>query len=322
MIGTRLTSELEHGLSTLLLIDPLLGDPIPVQPPGVMGDPHAWISARQEAWSRPVHTVELTPKVPLAIHQWPYVVELNGPDDPVLFETIEIAQDERVEQLGEGLASSGRAPVRIGGWLQTGVSASDAVPILADLMHIRTDAITSARYQRVADRRVLAWLRHVVGTERVVQAFGPIQSWHYLDACGGLACLRSSSHVSRPLRLNRQEWALFMQGEMVHQACARWLGELKTSSFSEDSFTNAQLCYERTTEALRRSELAAKRWPTRFASAADVVAWAALTLCHPQLDSDKEIAALLDASVGTDEILETIDGMSGLLNAMHSRTTS
>lgn len=305
-----------------MLIDPLLGEPLPVEQ-GDMGDAAALAQARERTWLRPIHIVKLASGIDLPLHQHPYLVELQGPNDPTLTESLEIAAEELSQSQSGGLASSGSAPHRIGGWLQSSLSATELTKALSAMMRVSTQAFTTARYQRLADRRAMDWLRQVAGDERVAAQLGCIQSWSYLDPCGRLAQLRSSGEVATPLRLTQTEWAAFMKGALLHPTVARWLGE-RAGSSDTTSTPDTRDCYRRASAALERAEAAARRWPPRFPRPSDRVAWAALVLLHPDIEQCAEVVAALTLPIAAGdppEPIETLDALSPMLSAMCLKAT-
>lgn len=318
---SSLAASLDAGIRTFVLVDPLLGEPTPVEY-GDVSEAAALVQVREQTWLRPVHIVKLAPGIDLPLHQHPYLVELQGPNDPKLAETVEMASEELSESQSHGLAASGSAPHRIGGWLQSSLSAAELTLALSDMMRVNTQAITSARYQRLADRRALGWLRHVVGDDPVAAQLGRIQSWIYLDPCGNLAQLRSPGEVATPLRLTQSDWAAFMKGAWLHPTVARWLGErARRAASCGASPPNASACYLQANAALELAEAAALRWPHRFSKPADRAAWAALTLLYPDIEQRPEVASTLNEPTTADDPIETMDTLSLALSAMCQKAT-
>lgn len=317
---SSLAMSLEAGVPAHVVVDPMLGEPIPVESDDV-DDAAGVTSVRTQAWGRPVHAIKLSAAIALPPHLHPYLVELHGPADPWLARTAEMAWSELAQSQADGLASSGAAAHRIGGWLQSSLSAPELTQAMAAMFKVNTDAITTARYQRLADRRALAWLRQVAGEARVAGQLGRIQSWCYLDACGELAQLKSPSEVATPLRLSQAEWRSFMQGELLHQTVARWLGERAQSQADHQTSLDARACYARAHVAIERTEAAARRWPQRFTKPADHTAWTALTLLYPGIDTSPDVLAALNVPPQADEPLETLDTLSPALNALRLKAT-
>ena len=324
-LASSLASSVVPGSPAFVLVDPMMGEPIPIEYSADALDLPAPNSGRERAWLRPVHVIKLAQNIAVPPHLHPYLVELQGPDDPWLADTVEIACEEQAETQAAGLASRGVAAHCIGGWLQSSLSPGDLTRTLTAMMNVNTEARTTALYQRLADRRALGWLRHVVGDARVVAPFGRIQSWHYLDACGRLALLQSSAEVASPLRLTHGEWAAFMTGALLHPTVARWLGELALQpNQSEASPVDAGACYAQAGVALERAEAAARRWPRRFADPADRVAWAVLSLLHPGIEQSPDVVAMLNAPAEPDEPhepIETLDALSPTLNTLRLKAT-
>jgi len=319
-VVSSLVMSMQAGVPNFAIIDPLLGEPIPIEGADTV-DRGSLSAARRQAWGRPVHAVTLAPSVALPPNLYPYLVELQGPDDPWLAGTVEIAWAELSQSQIGGLASSGTAAHRIGGWLQSSMSAPELTQAISAMLKVNTDAITSARYQRLADRRALAWLRQVAGDARVGAQLGRIQSWCYLDACGELAQLKSPGEATTPLRLSQAEWLSFMQGEQLHQTVARWLGARSQSQAGHPASGDARACYAQALAALERAEAAARRWPQRFTKPADHTAWAALTLLHPGIETNADVLAALNAPSPADEPLETLDTLSPALHALRLKAT-
>lgn len=320
---SSLTSSVEAGCPTFVLVDPLMGEPISVQNTISPGELQILTQAREQAWSRPVHVIKLAQEIELPLQLHPYLVELEGAADPWLVETAEIACAERTEAQADGVASSGHAAHRIGGWLQSSQGSSELTQTLSGMMRVNTEASTKARYQRMADRRVVDLLRHVVGDTRVAAQFGRIQRWSYLDACGYMAQLQSSNEVSTPLRLSRNEWITFMKGELLHPTVARWLGErARQPGQSNVGAPDARTLYAQANAALDRAEAATRRWPLRFAGSADRVAWAVLILLYPGIEQRPDVLDLLNATAEPDEPTETLHALSPMLNSLQLKATS
>lgn len=320
---SSLASSLEPGVPVSVLIDPMLGEPIPSEAsPGGITLPDL-VAAREQAWQRPGHVIRLAEGIALPLQLHPYLVELHGASDTCLAATAEIAFNELTQAQSGGLGATGAAAHRIGGWLQSSQPFDQVAQALSGMMRVNTQAITPARYQRLADRRALDWLCHVVGVPRVAAQLGRIQSWSYLDPCGQLVQLKSGSETASPLRLTGPEWAEFMQGDLLHQTVARWLGELAAKPEAEQAQRRSTRdCYAQAHAALEQAEAAARRWPQRFATPADRAAYAALNLLHPGIDQSPEFVAALNAPPAPDEPIETLDAMSTALHAMRLRTTS
>lgn len=313
----QLQAIFDSATSLYVLVDPMQGEPIPLSIDSA--DSFTAVqAAREVAWGRQITTVPLDPRTPLMEMRQPYLVTLQGTEDEWLADTLSIAQAERHASQADGLASDGTGVHRIS-WLQTSLFADDLAAVVAQMLRVNTSAWTDARYMRLADRRVFSWLRHVVGDTRVAAQFGRLRRWVYLDACGGLAQLAHAGDEVEPLRLNTDEWKLFMRGERVHMTTARWLGELVLSG-DQALFKRVQQdgeIYVQVTAALDRAERAAQQWPKRFTQIRDQDAWAALSLLHSGLESDVPVRSTLQAQPEEDgEPAETLHTLSSTLRAL------
>lgn len=319
-----LTTALDAATPSFILIDPLLGEPLPmdVPPRADMGDAAALNRLRSSAWQRDIFTVVLPKTIALALHHHPYLVALQGPADPWLQPTLQRAMDETDQALSDGLAGSGSAPHRVGGWLQSHHAPEDLVAQLARMMSVNTSAYTTARYQRLADRRALAWLRCVVGEQRMCGQLGAIQRWVYLDACSQVTQLQSTGEAAETLRLTPAEWGRFMQGEVLHPTVARWMGELVLMEMAMATPTQeTHTLYSRAFTALQNVDAAMKVYPKRFKSAQDRVAWAAMTLTYPGIEENAAIRDLLNAQPPADEPTETIHALCAALQEIRKQPT-
>lgn len=325
---STLAGSIEPGLPTFVLIDPMLGEPLPVAVES-LSDARCLNIAREQAWTRNVQRVELSPRIDLPAHQHPYLVEMRATDDPWLIDSMRMAMDEHRRARADGLAGSGCAPHRIGGWIQSSLDPQALSDALAGLMRVNTQAHTAARYQRLADRRVLAWLRHVVGDAQIEGTLGRLRSWRYVDALGQLAELVSPTQAAgtAEVRLSRSEWAEFMRGELVHPTVARWLGEVDSNRMNQDAParfdvpSDVSAAYAQAARALEQAQLAAHRWPRRFTVPADRTAWAALALLHADIAHRAEVVAVLDATPESEEPIDSIDVLSAQLNAICQKGT-
>jgi hypothetical protein len=318
ILNTELIKSIEPGYTTFVLIDPLVGEPIRLAKGVDLHNPKALNDARSLAWRRPVQLIELCPKIELPTHQHPYLVELQGSNDSWVSDTISMASNELKLSQTDGLVGAGEAAHRIGGWLKSSQTSVELARQLSDMMKVNTEAVTDKHYQRIADRRVLGWLRHVVGDGRVFAQLGRIQSWHYLDTCGVLAKLCSPSETVNSLLLNKTEWQMLMQSPLLHATVARWLGEyaLGEKTQQHSLSVTASSCYMQASAALENAQAAARRWPERFTQAADHIGWAAFVLLHPDIDERPDLFAALELppkissdANNPDEPLETFNAM-------------
>lgn len=308
---SELASLLDIGAPCFVLVDPMLGEPLPTAyEPGSAGQ-SALVAAREQAWMRPVQQIGLAKGISLPLHLHPYLVALNGSSDPLLADTVEMALEELNQSQANGVAGTGSSPHRIGGWLLSSQTPDELAQTLSALMQVNTEANTTARYQRLADRRALDLLLDVVGDTRIATHLGRIQRWAYLDPFRKLRQLRSRSETALPLRLSRSEWAAFIKGDLLHPTVARWLGEQPTSRQH-----TAKACYAQSAAALEKADSAMRLWPQRFASASDRIAWAVLALLHGDIQQIPAIVAALNAVAAPGEPIETLNALSPLLHAM------
>lgn len=280
------------------LIDPMVGEPMAgIGSPAPGSDP---TEHRAGSWQREVVPVVLAKNIALPPHQHPYLIQLHGPEDPLLELTFEIAAGEKEAAQAGGLDGNGRAAHRIGGWLQSSMRAGELGELISGMCRVNTEAATTATYLRLADRRVLDLLRHVVGEERVSGQLGRVQRWSYLNASGDLCTLRSPREQNELVFLNEAEWARIERGEMLHRSIAHYLGEPQFGDeIAPPTFSAAET-------ALIKSKDAARRWPHRFHGDIDYAVWAALTLWRPSLAESLAVRKLLDDKGSTEEPAEAV----------------
>lgn len=263
----------DQPLAIYLLIDPMLGDPLPDMPPS---DGPDFELVRAAAWQRDVVTVELHSSVGLAPWLHPYLVSISGLDDPLLEVTLGLAKEEREDRLTDGVIGEGRAAYRISGWLQTSMHMDQLATQLSAMCRVNTEVYTPATYLRLADRRVMGMLRYAVGDMRVSAQFGRLYSWTYLDSIGHLATLRSSSETSTRLRLNANEWRLLDDGAAIHRTIRQWFGEVEGKQLPED--LHEADVFQRAGLALTEARILAKQYPDRFQELHDLTVCAVLTM--------------------------------------------
>jgi hypothetical protein len=322
-----LVAALDAAVPTFVLIDPLGGEPVPLElaSEAQQHNPIALTRARNIAWARETFPVVLPKTITLATHQHPYLVALQNPTDAWLEQTLETAFEETEQAQQNGLEGTGLAAHRIGGWLQSCLGPEILAQQLARMMCVNTEAFTQARYQRLGDRRTLGWLRCIVGDTRLCAplggAMGGIQRWSYLDAGGHIAQLHSTGQeASDNLRLARAEWTRFMLGEQLHPALARWMGE-QAAATPQVSTLDAHTLYTRAAAALQQADAAAQSHPQRFDQPQDRVAWAALTLAYPGIEQDPAVRRQLDAKAVADEPLDTIHTLCTALRDTYTANT-
>lgn len=297
--ASDLRATLNAETPIMVLVDPMLGEPLPSDTrPGSEAEAQAM---REAVWQRPVARIALAPRVPLAPYQHPYLVELQGINDPWLDASLEIAHGERIAAQADGLDGEGAAPHRIGGWLQSTMHLPQLAEHLSTLLRVNTEARTKATYLRLADRRVLGLLRHVAGDTRLAQQFGRLQKWGYLDACGQLAALKSPGEIAEPLRLDQDQWALMEAGENVNRTLALWLGEAQRRELAPFGAAPAHTVYAPIFRALANAREAAHKWPHRFQTSLDRLVWAALSLLDPAIEHSGAVHQLLKNTGSIDD---------------------
>ena len=274
----ELTAALDPVVPIYVLIDPMLGEPVPAE------------DSRDE-WARDIAPVNLHASVALQPQLHPYLIALEGIDDPLLETTLAIAHGERTALLDAGLGGHGGAAHRICGWLQSSMHADQLAEQLATMFRVNTEARTTATYLRLLDRRVLALWRHVVGDARAAGQLGRLQSWTYLTPLGGLATLRSAAEEAKPVRMSKAEWDQMQEGEAIHRTIRQWLGELELMGIAPH--TEEAALYDWSREALRDAFQAALRWPHRFKELQDETTWAVLSMMHPGLARMATVGALM-----------------------------
>jgi hypothetical protein len=292
---------LDPALPIFVLVDPLLGDPIPVAVGS--GDP---TPERALAWQRDVARVALPSSIVLPARLHPYLVRLNGPDDAWIADTLDIARKEASAAQRDGLAGSGRGAFRIGGWLQSNRAPDALAAALADAMRLRRFA--DASYLRLADRRTLDWLLLIIGEDRVAGALAFVERWVWLDAVCSLNVMTSSKGTSADaVEFSLAEWADFSLAREVHPCLARCLGH-QSSPGVPDALPG--VLGNTATEALAQVRAAVKRAhreraarPELLAGDDDVIAWAAMSLLHPGFDQhaafEQALAACAADGTGT-----------------------
>ena len=294
-------ARLDGATPTFVLIDPLLGEPLPGVDFGLSGaDAQA---AREDCWDREVIQIQLSDRISLPLSQHPYLVGLEGSADPILELTLELAQAEQEKACSDELEGKGMAAHRIGGWLQSSMHSRQLAETIAVMCNVNTEAYTLARYLRLADRRALALLRHVVGESRIRGMLGRIQRWSYLDAMGEIATLNGMEMGidSTPVRLSLAEWHHMELGEVIHRTLAQYLGELGRSGLGPALHCTAANLYDPATNAVEVARQAARTWPHRFLEPSDQTTYATLALLYPALADSPAVQSLLQQAGSSDE---------------------
>ena len=322
--GGRSGPGLDPIVPTLLLIDPIGGEPIPGLTHAATATASEIAAARHHAWGREVCAITLDERVPLARWQAPYLVEMAGADDAWIDESLSIAGRERASAQARGLTGTGRGPHRIGAWLQSQAFAPALAEHLSALMRVRTAAYSGRkRYLRLADPRVFDLWRWQCGDAAAGAALGPIVSWQYLDAAGRWARLERphDGQTGTPPFLSDTQWHVSSRSSAVHDAIAMWFGEL---SLAGQPCPRPDSIYAQVIASLDRTRIAARRWPRRFQCDDDHVAWAALSLLCPGLQDDGRVLRALDEPVDegdTSARLHAIAAELADIVSQHRQTT-
>lgn len=288
---TDLGAAFEAGVPILVLIDPMLGEPLPAADGGGRID---FEVARAHGWERDIFQIPLHPSISLPPRLHPYLVALHGPTDPLIAITLALAHEERIMRCEQGLDSDGGSPHQIGGWIQSSMHPEDLAEHFSTLFRVRTVARTKATYMRLIDRRVLALLREVAGDARVAGQLGRVKNWSYIGALGHLNTVTSASEVVTPLVLGKTEWEQMELGAAIHRTVKQLLGELDKDGSSPPPHENG--LYAQTRTALLAATQAAHRWPHRFKTLQDQTTWAALSILHPGLATMHTVEALMQDS--------------------------
>ena len=294
-----------------VLVDPLCGEPVL----GIDSSNQDLTAQREQVWERQVIPVPLARTIALPPRLHPYLLKLQGLEDPLLALTMGLAQEERLAAQLDGFDGAGGAAHAIGGWLQTGMGVNDVGEALSTMCRVNTDAPTRATYLRLADRRVLDLLCHVAGEDRVAGQFGRIQCWHYLTPMGALRSLRAPHGDGHALRLRRPEFQRVLRSEKLHRTVSTCLG----AQAGLDQPV-VRIDYDTVEAAVIAAELAAAKWPHRFCTGHDEITWAALSLTHRSLLQHAAVHALLADTGSQEEPPEPVRYLHGELRALAERS--
>lgn len=252
----------QGGAGIYLLIDPMLGDPVlPEVPPASMSR-EALNALRTSAWERGTHVLLLPERLNMDAAFAPYLVELQDAQDPWLEASVQWAVQETVQTwIAE---PDQETPHRVGGWLQSAAQGAALADLLSGWLRLRAAGAGRASYLRLADRRVLSLVAHVLGADHMAHALPPLQQWLWLDPQAALKAVQAVSNSAvtgstdltasgpQPLPLahfSSAQWAHMALGPQVHQAMAqstgrRLLAPVNTAPaqwppVSADQWTNA-----------------------------------------------------------------------------------
>ncbi len=279
-LSERLVQTLDPALPIYLLIDPLLGEPFLLN---ATDDENAPLQTQRELfWARPVAVIDIPRSVRLLPSQQPYLIALRDIRDKWLLQSLEHAQFECLAMQADGLAGKGKAGHAIGGWLQSGQELERLAASLAPLMSVRTEMWVPEKYQRLADRRVLSLLRHVIGDQRVGAAMPEVATWTYL-CHGEISHVHGRWEEATPWRIKPEEWLRLSKGTAIHRIVAMWLGEEAQQGATNARALSVEKRYDAAFEALRLGQEAAVVWPHRFTQGQDEILWAVLHLLNHAL---------------------------------------
>lgn len=281
---SELHARLDPLVPTFILIDPLLGEPLPelAEESSNCTDLNALNKARVASWRANVHVVELDRSIEILPRQRPYLVELGMHSSSELNRSVEIAIEERRSAMQTGLA-----PYRIGGWLQSACEPDEICEELSSLCMLRTQANVGrpARYLRLADRRCLDFVDHVLGGSAIALRVQTVDRWVWLADNGVLKAVSGRQGVSdQPLVISIRDWERLKYGADIHRVRTQWIGSDQVGEHD----------YERVEHALHHARKMARQWPGRFPSEADIHAWALLCLRHRDVAGNKRIQMLLE----------------------------
>lgn len=287
----KLRCALSAQIPIFLLIDALVGEPIPLGEIEPGEDPQ---QLREKAWQRPVQRIALHGSCKLPVHQHPYLVRLHDLTDPLLEQTLVMAECERRDALADGLDGNGMALHRIGGWLQSAMAPAELSAHIASMLRVRTDAPTVCRYLRLVDRRTLGLLCHVAGVARVAAQMGELEKWCFLDAQGKLTVLQSSNGPSRPVHLDIAEWKTMQDGAAFNRALAQCLGEAERTGNHDMLLRPACQLYSPLAAALDSARRLASEYRPCFPTLGDQTVWAALSMLQPSLPRSPAVRNMLE----------------------------
>ena len=182
LLAGQLSDQLHAG-PVHLLVDPAVGgEPVGIEVDAARAGqwPNGLLQAREAAWGRAVHTLHTEDLDDPYVFEFPYLVRLDGADDPLLGQSVEWAIQEHLTACARG---SGR--YRIGGWLQVHRPADDwhALKYEGAALARQLNRLIRGRDRlvRLWDRRLLHLLRSAATG---IDWTGPLQGirgWHYLD---------------------------------------------------------------------------------------------------------------------------------------------
>lgn len=278
--------DFRSDLPLFVLIDPLLGDIHPVDEITTDMAKSELEAIRSHVWQRPVHGIDLHENLPIDTAYAPYIVELQGPDDPWAIRTLEIAQAECLQAYEGGLAGSGTVPRKIGGWLHSSLIGPTLAHVLSQWMRLDTVTRTPAKYLRLGDSRVLDLLVHAAGKDNFANHMGRVTQWSYFNPIGRWQHLLSAQAdlAARPIRLSAAQWTQMSLGSMLHPAVAQAYGQKIMDSGGLELGPN-EVEYDAALTVASYWQKKPRKLPheldVSLIGNEDLVAAAALSLLHP-----------------------------------------
>lgn len=314
-----LCRQLDPGLPIYLVIDPLSGDPSPVDANAVQNDPESCWETRQAAWQRDITAIVLNEKTDLNPTLHPYLVHLQGPQDPWLTHAVEQLYNDIAWELKRGMGGDGVVLWRWGGFVQSSHDAATVAQHLSALMRLRAESSQPLTYLRLADNRVLGWLAHVLGNATLQSHWGPIHQWVYQDIEGSVHHVQGPAsavadvdglgtlpqYEAKGILMNKATWGQVSQGGIIHPArYLAWAQRLvdHAQRATRDAVVPRVLSYDHLQRALARTQALmasadnntlTHAWQARMHDERDTVAACALFALHDHWLTRSRSAALL-----------------------------
>lgn len=288
----QLRRQIALNAPAYLLVDPILGD-------------IATAPDRASYWGRPIHVIDLPFPNPIGEDQRPYLVGLEGIDDPWLALSLEMAQEACQQSWKDGLAGAGRSAWPVGGWIQTTLPPSSLARQLGVWCQLKTKSFTTARYLRLCDSRVLDLCRHIFGNSTLSALLGRVSHWNYLDAQGQLCTLSAHAATERSTaepanwhwsptswpEFDHASWKALQSGLLIHPAMARAYGQ-RLMDGSNEAFDREHVrAWIAAAATARPPAHLSAHWQTDE----DQITALALDLLHPGWQTHHQVQAWLTA---------------------------
>lgn len=276
LLGAALAEPLDADV-LYLLIDPGQGEPpgIAVEEAPSAIPPSGVLRAREAAWSREIHSLHFHAYRRFTVADFPYLVRLNGRDDPWLATSIGWAIQEHLQACAIGAGA-----YRVGGWLQIDAARDGGVLArqLSTLMQYSAPDGASMM-ARLQDRRVLHLLHQGVPLDWAASLKG-IRFWRYLDHDLSLQNLEGAQGepTLQPLPPVVARSGLLDWSHAVHAAQTRWL---------RTTFPLPENALRLVLDKLKVAERRGLRYPT------DQGAYAAEALVEPAFEHWPELDPLI-----------------------------